>query len=118
MSFLDKVTKAVSDVVDKGKKDVDQFMKIQKINGEIGAIERKIADLKGQIEQTNAAAGREAIALLRAGTLAPADVQPFLEKVTGFDQQIATEEAGIAGKKAEIEKVKAEHEADRAATAP
>ena len=41
MSFLDKVTKAVGDVVDKGKKDVDQFLKIQKVNGEIGAMEKK-----------------------------------------------------------------------------
>lgn len=117
MSFLDKVTKAVGDVVDKGKKDVDQFMKIQKINGEIGAMEKKVADLKAQIEHTTAEAGREVIALLRAGTLAPADVQPFLEKVIGFEQQIATEEASIAGKKAEIEKVKAEHEAEHATAA-
>ncbi len=117
MSFLDKVTKAVGGVVDKGKKDVDQFMKIQKINGEIGAMEKKVADLKAQIEHTTAEAGREAIALLRASTLAPADVQPFLAKVIGFEQQIAAEEASIAGKKAEIEKVKAEHEAEHAAAA-
>ena len=118
MSFLDKMTKAVGDVVDKGKKDVDQFMKIQKINGEISAMEKKIAGFKTQIEQAKVEAGSKAIELLRAGMLSSAALQPFLEQVTGFEQQIATEEASIAGKKVEIEKVKAEHEAERAATAP
>ncbi|HEX7486088.1 MAG TPA: hypothetical protein VF332_08045 [Vicinamibacterales bacterium] len=51
MSFLAKVTKAVGDVVNKGKKDVDQFVKIQKINGEIGGIEKQVADLDSRIEQ-------------------------------------------------------------------
>ena len=38
MSFLDKVTKVVGDAVDRGKKDLDQFMRIQKVNGKISAI--------------------------------------------------------------------------------
>lgn len=111
MSFLDKVTKAVGDVVDKGKKDVDQFMKIQKINGEIGAMEKKVADVNGQIAQAKQAAGEKALALLRAGTLAAAELQPFLDQVRGLEDQITAEQAAIAGKKAEIEKVKAEHDA-------
>ncbi len=118
MSFLDKMTKAVGDVVDKGKKDVDQFMKIQKINGEIGAMEKKVAGFKTQIEQAKVEAGGKAIALLRAGMLSSAALQPFLEQVTGFEQQIAAEEANIAEKKAEIEKVKAEHEAEHSTAAP
>jgi chromosome segregation ATPase len=117
MSFLDKMTKAVGDVVDKGKKDVDQFMKIQKINGEISAMEKKIAGFKTHIEQAKVEAGSKAIELLRAGMLSSAALQPFLEQVTGFEQQIAAEEASIAGKKVEIEKVKAEHEAEHATVA-
>lgn len=109
MSFLDKVTKAVGDVVHKGKKDVDQFMKIQKINGEIGAMEKKIADFKSQIEQAKQAAGEKAIDLLRVGTLAAPELQPFLDQVRGLEDQIGAEEAAIAGKKTEIEKVRAEH---------
>lgn len=46
MSFLDRVTKAVGGVVDRGKQEVDQFMRIQKINGEIGQMEKKIAEFK------------------------------------------------------------------------
>jgi len=111
MSFLDKVTKAVGDVVDKGKKDVDKFMNIQKINGEIGAMDKKIADFKSQIGQAKQAAGEKALELLRAGTLAAAELQPFLDQVRGFEDQIAAEQAAIAGKKAEIEKVRAEHAA-------
>jgi hypothetical protein len=57
MSFFDRVTKAVGDVVDKGKKDVDQFMKIQKINGEIGGMEKKIA-----VSERGAASARRAAA--------------------------------------------------------
>jgi hypothetical protein len=111
MSFLDKVTKAVGDVVDKGKKDVDQFMKIQKINGEIGAMETKIAGFKSQIEHAKMEAGGKVLDLLREGTLASAALQPLLEQVTGFEQQIAAEASKIAEKKAEIEKVKVEHDA-------
>ena len=109
MSFLDKVTKAVGDVVDKGKKDVDQFMKIQKINGEIGAMEKTIADLKSQIGQATQAAGEKALELVRAGHLAAAELQPFLDQVRGFEDQIAAQQTAIAGKKADIEKVRAEH---------
>ena len=50
MSFLDRVTKAVGDVVDRGKQEVGQFVRIQKINGEIGQMEKKITEFKGQIQ--------------------------------------------------------------------
>jgi hypothetical protein len=118
MSFLDKMTKAVGDVVDKGKKDVDQFMRIQKINGEISGMEKKIAEFNGQIQQVTQETGAKAIALLRSGTFASAELQPFLEKVIAFEQQIAAEEAAIAAKKADIERIKAEHEAEHASVAP
>jgi hypothetical protein len=117
MSFLDKVTKAVGDVVDKGKKDVDQFMKIQKINGEIGGIEKQVADLESRIEQAKQAAGEKAIELVRAGTLSAAELQPFLDQVRGFEDQIVAEQTAIAGKKADIEKIKDEHELEHAAAA-
>lgn len=118
MSFLDKVTKAVGDVVDKGKKDVDQFMKIQKINGEIGGMEKKIAGFRSQIDETTKQAGVRALELMRAGSLTSPELQTFLDQVIGFEQQIAIEQGNILGKKADIERVKAEHEAEHAAAAP
>lgn len=118
MSFFDKVTKAVGDVVDKGKKDVDLFMKTQKINGEIGAIEKKIAGLRDQIKQVKADAGGRAIDMLRAGTLTSPELQTFLDQITGIEQQIGAEETAIVGKKAEAERIKAEHEAEHAVAPP
>jgi len=49
LSILDRVTKAVGDVVDRGKKEVDQFVRIQKINGQIGHLEKNIGEYNGQI---------------------------------------------------------------------
>jgi chromosome segregation ATPase len=117
MSLFDKVTKAVGDAVDKGKAEVDQFMRIQKINGEIGEMEKKIAGLKDQIQAATKAAGEKAIELAKAGAIALPDLKPFVEQITGFEQQIATEETGIAAKKKEIEAIKAEDEAAKAKAA-
>ncbi len=108
MSFLDKVTKAVGDAVDKGKREVDQFVRIQKINGQIGEIERKIAGFRSQIQQTRTEIGERAVDMLRAGALASPDLQALADRIAGIEQQIAAEQATIAGKKAEIETIKAE----------
>jgi len=118
MSFLDKVAKAVGDVVDRGKKDVDQFLRIQKINSEIGGMESKIAEWKGQIQQLQQQTGEKAIAHFRAGTLASADLKPYADQLSGFEQQIATEEAAIAAKKAEIEAIKSEDAHEEAVPPP
>jgi hypothetical protein len=118
MGFLDKVTKAVGDVVDKGKKDVDQFLKIQKINGEISGFEKKIEGLKGQIDETTKQAGVKAVELVRGGTIASPELQVFVGQIVDLEQQIAAEQDSIVAKKAEIERVKAEHEAEHAAAAP
>jgi hypothetical protein len=103
---------------DKGKKDVDQFMRIQKINGEISAIEAKVAELKTQTQQNNQEAGAKAIELLRAGSVSSPDLQAFVDNLAGIEQQIAAEQAAIAAKKADIERIKAEHEAEHAAATP
>jgi hypothetical protein len=118
MSFLDKVTKAVGDVVDKGKKDVDHFMKLQKLSGEVTGFEKKIAGFKGQIDEATKAAGVKAIELLRVGTIASPELQVFVEQILGFEQQIGAEQANIAAKKEEIEREKAEHDASHAAGSP
>ncbi len=117
MGFFDKVTKAVGDAVDKGKKDIDQFMRIQKINGEISAIEAKVAALTAQIQQNSQEAGQKAIGLVRAGSLSSPDLQVFVDKLAGIEQQIAAEQAAILTKKAEIERIKAEDEAPTPAAA-
>lgn len=115
MSFLDKVTKTVGDVVDKGKKDVGQFVKIQKINSEIGGMERKIADFERQIEQAKQAAGVKAIDLVRSAALVSPELQTFVDQVRDFEGRIEAERAAIAAKQSDIERIKAEHEAEHEA---
>ena len=110
MSFLDKVTKAVGDVVDKGKHEVDQFVRIQKVNSQIGEIERKIADLKAKIDHAKAGIGDKVVGMLRAGELVSPVLKPLVDEIAGFEQQVTAEETQIADKKAEIEKIKAEDE--------
>ncbi len=114
MSILDRVTKAVGDAVDRGKKEVDQFMRIQRINGQISDIQKKIGQFKGQIQEAKVKAGEAALELVRAGTLVSPDIHSLLEQVTGVEQQIAAEEAAIAEKKAEIERIKAEGKGEKA----
>jgi predicted nucleic acid-binding Zn-ribbon protein len=114
MSFLDRVTKAVGDVVDRGKKEVDHFMRIQKIHGQISDVEKKVGDFKGQIEQAKLKIGEMALEMLRAGTLTSSEMQSLLDQITGVEQQVAAAEAEIAEKKAEIERIKAEEKAERA----
>ncbi len=117
MSLFDRVTKAVGDAVDRGKKEVDQFMRIQKINGQIGEVEKKITDIKNQIQQNKVQIGDTAVEMLRAGTLVSPELQAIVAQIDGFERQIGLEEAEIAEKKAEIEKIKAEDEAQPAASA-
>jgi hypothetical protein len=117
MSFLDKVTKAVGDVVDRGKAEVDQFVRIQKINGEVGEMEKKIAELKEQIQAATKSAGEKAIELAKAGALASPELRPFVDQITGFEHEITAQEAAVAGKKKEIDAIKAEDEAAKAAAA-
>ena len=118
MGFLDKVTKAVGDVVDKGKKEADQFMRIQRIKGEIGDMERKIAGFTTEIQQTRTEAGTRAIEMLRTGTLDAAALQPFADKATALEKAIGEEQEKIAGKRADIEKIKAEDDEPKAAPVP
>lgn len=110
MSIFDKVTKAVGDAVDKGKAEVDQFTRIHKINGEIGDMEKKIADLKDQIAAATKAAGEKALELVTAGTLVSPDLRRFVDQIAGFGRDITSQETAIAGKKKDIEAIKAEDE--------
>jgi hypothetical protein len=111
MSFFDKVTKAVGDVVDRGKAELDQFKRIQKINGEIGEMEKTIAECKAKIQAATQQAGEKAIALVRAGTIASPDLTGFVDQIAGFEKQIADQGAAVAGKRKEIEAIKAEDDA-------
>lgn len=115
MGFFDKMTKAVGDVVDKGKREADQFMRIQKIKGEIGEVERKIAGFTAEIAQVKSDAGAKAIQMLRAGALNGAELQPLADRVAALEQQIEAEQAVIAARKADIEKIKAEDDQPAAA---
>src|SRR5512137_3018704 len=110
MSLFDKVTKAVTSAVDKGKAEVDQFMRIQKINGEISEIERGIAGLKEQIQTATKLAGEKAITMAKAGEITLPDLKAFADQIAGFEQEIAAQETAIAEKKKAIEAIKAEDE--------
>ena len=113
MSILDRVSKAVGDVVDRGKKEVDQFVKIQKINNQIGDLEQNISKFKGQIQQTKATIGDIAIEMLRAGTLVSPELSALLEKIIGIEQQISSLEAEITQKKTEIESIRSEDKSNK-----
>ncbi len=115
MSILDRVTKAVGDVVDRGKKELDQFVRIQKINGQIGDLEKNIDESNGQIQQIKVKIGERAIDMLQAGTLASPEMKALLDQVSGIQQQIASSQAEITQKRADIERLKAE---DKPATPP
>jgi prefoldin subunit 5 len=117
MSFLDRVTKAVGGAVDRGKKEVDQFVRIQKINGQIGECERKIAQCKSQIQQITLDIGTHAVEMLRGGTLIAPPLQALVDQIDGVEHQIAAEKAAIAERRADIEKIKAEDAAEKTATA-
>jgi hypothetical protein len=118
MSFLDKITKAVSDTVDRGKKEVDEFMRIQKVKGEIGEAEARIQEARRQIQQTTLQIGEKALAMVRAGALAEPELQALAEPLTGFERQIDEQNAVIAAKKQEIERIKAEGGAAGVAVPP
>ncbi len=108
MSILDRVTKAVGDAVDRGKKEVDQFVRIQKINGQIGDLEKSIEGSKGQIQQAKLKIGEMAIEMMRAGTLNSQEMKEVLDQIAGFEQQIAARETEIVQKRAEIESIRSE----------
>lgn len=117
MSLFDKVTKAVTGAVDKGKAEVDQFMRIQKINGEISEIEKGINGLKEQIQTATKLAGEKAVAMAKAGEITVPDLKTFADQITGFEKDVAAHEAAIAEKKKAIEAIKAEDEAPKAPAA-
>lgn len=115
MSILDRVTKAVGDVVDRGKKEVDQFVRIQKLNSQIGDFEKSIGESNGQIQQIKVKIGDMAADMLRAGTLTSPEMQTLLDQITGVQQQVASLEDEIKQRRAEIERIKTE---DKPAAAP
>jgi hypothetical protein len=108
MSILDRVTKAVGDVVDRGKKEVDQFVRIQKINGQIGTIEKSIGESNSHIQQIKVNIGELAIDMLRNGTLSSPEMKALLDQISEIQQQIESFEAELSKKKTEIESIKAE----------
>ena len=117
MSLFDRVTKAVTGAVDRGKQEVDQFMRIQKINGEIGEIQKAIAGSREQIQAATKQAGEKAIALVKAGELSLPELKAFADQIDGFERTIAAQEAEIANKKQAIEAIKAEDDAKEATPA-
>jgi hypothetical protein len=111
MSILDRVSKAVGDAVDRGKKEVDHFVRIQKINSQIGDLQKSIGESNGQIQQTKLLIGEIAIEMLRAGTLVSEEINSLLEKIAGIQQQISSLEVEIVQKKTEIESIRSEGKA-------
>ena len=118
MSFLDRVTKVVGDAVDRGKKEVDQFVQIQKINSQIADIEGTINQCKARIQEHTLKIGQMTVEMLRAGKIASPEMQGLLDQIAEIERGIVKAEGEIAGKRAEIEKIKAEDSAEKATEAP
>jgi seryl-tRNA synthetase len=111
MSFFDKMAKAVSDTVDRGKKEVDQFMRVQKVKGEISQTEHQIQDASAQVQRVKQEIGEKAIEMVRAGTLVSTELQTLVDRITGIEHDIAAHQAVIVEKKAEIVRIEAEDQA-------
>ena len=84
-----------------------QIKKYQPKVDAINALEPAMAklsdsELKAKVQQNNQEAGAKAIELLRAGSVSNPDLQVFVDKLAGIEQQIAAEQAAIAAKKADI----------------
>jgi hypothetical protein len=118
MSLLDRMTKAVGDVVDRGKKEVDQFVRIQKINSQISDIEKSMGEFESQIHQSKVKIGEMAIKMLRAGTLASPEMQSLLDQIAGIERRIVSAESEIAQKRAEIDGIKSEGKAAKTPVVP
>ena len=118
MAFFDKLTKAVSDTVDRGKKEVDQFMRIQKVKGDIGREEQAIRDAGARAQQVKQEIGDLVIARLKAGTLADAELQAQADRVAEIDGEVAGHHAVIGEKRAEIARIEAESAAPEVPAAP
>lgn len=118
MSLLDRVTKAVGDVVDRGRKEVDQFVQIQRINGQIADLEGTIKQCRDRIEQATVKIGQIAVEMLRTGKIASPEMQVLLDEITRIEQGVGEAECQIAGKKAEIEQIRAEASTEKSPEAP
>jgi chromosome segregation ATPase len=110
MSFLDRMAKAVSDTVDRGKRELDQMSRINRINGEIRELEKKIADLGAQVQAVKVQIGEKAVEMLKGGTLNNPDLQALVDQIAGFEREITAHQAAIGDKKAAIETIKAEEQ--------
>jgi len=108
MSFFDRVTKAVSDTVDKGKKEVDQFMRIQKVKGEISKAEEAIRAAGARAQQVKQEIGDAVIARLKEGTLSDPALQGMADRVAAIDGEVAGHNGVIAEKRAEIARIESE----------
>jgi hypothetical protein len=102
------MAKAVSDTVDRGKKEVDQFMRVQKVKGEIGQVEQRIQEAATQVQQIKLQVGEKAIAMLQAGTLTAPELQALVAPMAGIERDIEAHRATIVEKHAEIVRIEAE----------
>jgi hypothetical protein len=118
MSFFDKVAKAVTDTVDKGKKEVDQFMRVQKVRGEISQVEQQIQAAAAEVQGIKVLVAEKAIAMLQQGTLTSPELQGLAAPLAGVESKIAAHRAVIAEKQQEIARIEAEGHAPAAPSVP
>lgn len=117
MSFLDRLSRAVTSTVDKGKRELDQMQRINRIKGEIRDLEKKIADLGTQRQAAVVQIGTQALDMLRAGSLTSPELQPLVDQIAQFEQEAAAHQVTIKEKEAAIEAIKAEDRAPAPAPA-
>ncbi len=108
MAFLDRLAKAVSDTVEKGKREIDQMAQINRIRGEIRELEQQISALDAQIKAQKTELGDKVLAMLQAGSLSDPELLPYVDRIAGFETEIAGHRGTIAEKEAAIEAIKVE----------
>ncbi len=107
MSFLDRVTQAVGETLEAGKKEMDLFLRSQKIKGEIDTVETTIRGLDETIQRTKQAMADRVLVMLRDGTLTAAELQEFPETIKRVEGEIAAQRAVVAEKQTALARIKA-----------
>lgn len=108
MSFLDRISKAVSRGVDKAKKEAERMTRVAKIRGEIRELQREIGEQEAQIQAAKVQLGERALEMIKAGSLKAPDLQPIIDQIGEAETQIGAHQEAIAEKEATIEALRAE----------
>jgi len=94
MSFFKKITDGVKGGVEDTKFKADQYMRIQRVQGEVSALHKEMASVRGKIANT-------VIELYNQSTLSHKELVDLCLIIDQFYAQISQKEAQIAAIRAE-----------------